>query len=153
MTPATRSSDGALRHAHSLVAGDSFEPLSFSVSAELNQQYLLAQEDFDRRYIVGVGGRPPQVHPALLLSMSAHTKSPDFVLAPGTGSIMARQESRFLAPAFVGSTLSVSWTVVEVYEKRGRPYQVTESVVVDEAGETLLVRRSHLIYSLERKDG
>ena len=140
------------KFAHMLQPGDHYEPLEFVVSPELNQQYLFAQEDFDPRYVTGRGSKPPEVHPTLLLSMSANTKSPGFRLAPGTGSILGEQTCEFLNPAYTGKRLRVTWRVVETYEKRGRSYQVAESSIVDEDGVEILRRRSHLTFPRTKRD-
>lgn len=127
-------------YANGLAAGDAYEGIRVTVTPELNQQYLFAQEDFDLRYLEPCGSRPPWVHPALLLGISANTRSPTYRPAPGTGSVLAEDRAEFLAPAYVGSTFAISWRVRDVYEKRNRPYQAIEARVVDDAG-TLILRR------------
>ena len=135
------------KFAHALEVGDVYAPLEFTVSPEFNEQYLFAQKDYDPRYLGADPAAPAEVHPTLLLAMSANTKSPSFQLAPGTGSILAEQRCRFHNPAYVGKRLRVDWRVVETYEKRGRRYQVMETRLSDEDGRDILVRRSHLVYS------
>ena len=132
------------KFAHELTTGDILEPLSFTVTPEWNQQYCYAQEDFDQRYIVGCEGRSPEVHPTLLLSMSAYTKSLSFKLAPGTGSIMGEQSCSFFNVAAVGKRIDVDFRVVETYERRSRLFRIVESTVTDEDGTLILRRQSHL---------
>ncbi len=134
------------KFAHELEPGDECAPLELVVSPELNQQYLFAQEDFDPRYLAPSASGPAEAHPALLLSLSSNTKSPSFRLAPGTGSIGAEDVVEFLVPARVGRMLRVTFRVVETYEKRGRDYQVTESLVTDEDGTAILRRWIHVTY-------
>ena len=133
-------------YSHELKLGDSMAPLSFFVTRVWNQQFCLAQDDFDQRYLADENGRPPYVHPGLLLSMSANTKSPSFRLAPGTGSVLARQTCRFLHPATVDQELTVKFDVVDVYERNNRRFQVVESTVTDAAGRINLRRQSHLTF-------
>jgi hypothetical protein len=119
------------------------EPLEFTVSAELNQQYAYAQEDYDPLYV----GDGAIVHPALLLNMSNTTRSPSHALDQRSGNLHSRDETWFLRPARVGSPLRVDWTVVEWYERKGRPYRVTEAVVTEADGGKVLRRRIHTTWT------
>lgn len=137
---------------HELEVGEECAPLTYSVSAELNQQILFAQEDFDSRYISGVDDAPPLVHPAILLQMAADTRSPSYRLAPGTGSILAKAEEEFLRPVRLGDTLTVRWRVTGKYEKRGRHYHVMVAETTDEDGVPVFRRTLHLTFG-GRKHG
>jgi acyl dehydratase len=134
------------KFAHELEPGDEYAPLEFSVSAEMNQQFLFAQEDFDRRYIDATTGSPPLVHPAILLQMAANTKSPSFKLAPGAGSILSEAATEFLRPVAIGTRLTVQWRVTERYEKRGRQYCVMVAEIADDQGAAVLRRTLHLTF-------
>lgn len=137
MTPTTR-------FAHELEPGDAYAPLEFVVSAEMNQQFMFAQEDFDPRYLAKGDGRAAQVHPSILLQMAANTKSPSFKLAPGTGSILSEAETTFIAPVAVGERLTVNWRVTRAYEKRGRRYYVMAATITDGNAAPVLERTLHL---------
>ena len=128
------------RYAHELRAGDEYAPLEFVVTPELNQQFLYAVEDFNRRYLAGSDGHPPLVHPVLLLHMTPRTRSPSYRQAPGMGSAFARDRSRYYHPAYVGTRLRVTWTVVDTYEQRGKIYQDYIASVHDERGIHILRR-------------
>lgn len=134
------------KFAQDLETGDALAPLSFTVTPEWNQQYCYAQEDFDPRYTGSLTGTPAEVHPTLLLSMSANTKSPGFRLAPNTGSILSEQSCRFFHPAHVGKRIDVAFRVTRIYEKQDRRRHVVESTVTDEDGTLVLRRESHLIF-------
>lgn len=134
------------KFAHELQIGDEYEPLEFTASAELNQQILFAQEDFDPRFIDGEA----LVHPALLLQMAANTKSPSFRLAPGTGSILSEAETEFLRAVRVGTKLRVTWRVTKEYEKRGRRYYVMVAEIADEHGAVALRRDLHLTFTHQK---
>ena len=134
------------KFAHELEPGDQYEPLEFTVTPELNQQFLFAQEDFDPRFVVGSDLEPPLVHPTVLMQMSANTKSPSFRLASGTGSILGEEIVEFVNPARVNKKLRVTWEVTDAYEKRGRNYYVMDALVVDEDGVNLLKRQMHLTF-------
>jgi len=121
----------------------SLEPWKFIVTPELNQQYLYAEEDFHEWYIKETDFGPPIVHPALILNMSNGTRSPSFRLEPGQAGVHTRDETFFISPAKVGSTLKVSWKWVEAYEKRGRLFFVSEALVIDDQNTEILRRFIH----------
>jgi len=123
------------------------EPLEYIVTPELNQQFCYGQEDFHPRYIEETEDGPPIAHPALLLNWSNGTRSPSYQAAavgPGGGraGLHARDITFFLNPARVGKKLRVTWTGIGSYEKRGRPYSVGDTLVVDEDG-LEIIRRLH----------
>ncbi|MCC6533033.1 MAG: hypothetical protein IT531_10830 [Burkholderiales bacterium] len=128
------------KYAHELAAGEHYAPLEYTVTHELNQQFLYAVEDFDRVYIEGIDARGPLVHPVLLLHMMPRTRSPSYRQAPGMGSAFARDKTWFLHPAFVGELLRVSWTVSATYEQRGKIYQDYVAVTANAAGTAILRR-------------
>ncbi|MCC6175884.1 MAG: MaoC family dehydratase [Chloroflexi bacterium] len=127
--------------------GDTFEPLEFLVTPELNQQYLFAEEDFHPRYFEAGPWGAPLVHPSLLFNMSNITRSPSFSTSPGSAAIHTGEETTFHAPARVGQTLRVTWTVVEMFERRGRPYHVHEAQVATVDGDPIVSRRLWHTYS------
>ncbi len=117
-----------------------FEALEFLVTPDFNRQFLEAVEDLHPRYLHDTEDGPPIVHPALLINQSNVTRSPSFHLPPGMAAVHAREEIQFLSPARVGKSLRVSWRVTDIYEKRGRPYQVKQATIVDENGTEILRR-------------
>jgi len=129
-----------VRRADRYEAGEEFQPLEFLVTPDFNRQFLEAIEDFHPRYLRATDDGPPIVHPALLINQSNVTRSPSFYLPPGMAAVHAREETHFLSPARVGRSLRVSWRVVDVYEKRGRPYQVKQVQIVDDNGTEILRR-------------
>lgn len=128
------------KYAHELQSGDEYEPLEFLVTPDLNQQFLYAVEDFNPIYLEGRDGKPPLVHPVLLLHMSPRTRSPSYRQAPGMGSAFARDRSTYLNPAYVGSRLRVTWKVVDTYEQRGKIYQDYVALIRDSDGADVLRR-------------
>jgi hypothetical protein len=137
-----------LRYAHELRAGDRYAPLRFRISAELNEQYLFALSDYAPQYLAGE--HPAEVHPVLLLHMSARTRSPSFRLAPGMGSVFARDKVSFRRKASVGEWLEVHWTIRDVYERKGRLYQGLETRIVNAAGDLVLSRDAHSVFFVAR---
>ena len=143
--PTIRSEEPMTDHklAQSWETGFRAEPLEFVVTPELNQQYLYAQEDYSPVYL----GEDAKVHPALLLNMSNTTRSPSHHLDTRSGNLHARDECQLLRPARVGDRFRVDWTVVEWYERRERPFRVTEAVVTDGDGQEVLRRRIHTTWT------
>jgi hypothetical protein len=121
--------------------GEEFEPFEFRVTADFNLQYLESVEDFHPRYLNESALHPPIVHPALLIVNSNVTRSPSFYLPDGTAAVHAKEEVEYINPGRVGKTFRVTWKVTDMYEKRGRPYQVKEVLIVDEDGVEILRRK------------
>jgi acyl dehydratase len=132
-------------YAHEMRAGDRYAPLRFRISREINEQYLFALGDYAPRY-TGGGRTPAHVHPALLLHMSARTRSPSFRLAPGMGSVFARDRVTFHRPALVDEWLHVQWTIREVYERKARIYQALDTRVLDDRGDLVIDRDAHSVF-------
>ena len=128
------------RFAHELQAGDEFAPLEFTVTPELNQQFLFALEIFERRYWEASTAGPPLVHPVVFLHHSPRTRSPSFRLAPGMGSVFARDRAQFLNPGRVHQRFRVTWQILAAYEKRGRMFQDYRAEIVDAHGVPILRR-------------
>ena len=97
--------------ADALIAGDVFETLEFKVSEEMNESSLQAEENF-----------------------SNHTRSPSFKLPLGVAAVHAREVVEFLGSARVGDKLTVQWHVTDTFERRSRPFQVVEAVIVSPTG-------------------
>lgn len=129
------------KRADQLEVGQEFTPLELRVTPEFNQQYLEAVEDFHPRYLQETDFGPPIVHPALLIVQSNVTRSPSFHLPPGMAAVHAKEEVEYLNPGRVGKTFTIYWKVVDTYEKRGRPYQVKDTLIIDEDGVEILRRK------------
>jgi len=121
--------------------GDEFEPLEYRVTFEWNAQFREALEAYYPRYERETASGPPMVVPGLFIGNSNVTRSPGFRLDPGMAAVHAKEEVEFVNPGRVGKKFRVTWKVVEYYEKRGRPYQVKEALIVDEDGLEILRRR------------
>jgi len=129
------------KRADQVGVGENFETYEFRVTPEFNQQYLEAVEDHHPRYLRETDDGAPIVHPALLINHSNVTRSPSFYLPPGVTAVHAKEEVHFLNLGRVGKTFRVHWKVIDTYEKRGRPYQVKEALVVDEDDVEILRRQ------------
>jgi acyl dehydratase len=129
-----------------LVAGEELAPFTFQVTEEFNENFLHSMEDFHPRYMEGHSAAAPIIHAGLLFNFSNLTRSPSFSLPAGVAAIHTHEEATFLQPAPVGSTLTVSWKIIDTYEKRGRLYQVVEALITTETGSQVLRRVSTNIY-------
>ena len=127
-----------LKRADLYEPGESFAPVQFTVTDEHNETYVHAEEDLHPRYMDGDGGGT--VHPALLINRSHHMGSPDFRLDPGMAAVLTHSEVSFMGAARVGRTFTITFDVTGAYERRGRPYQVVDSLVVDDMGAEILRR-------------
>ena len=130
------------RYAHEMQAGDRYAGLEFTITADLNQQFLYAVEDFNPLYLDGRDGRPPLVHPVALIHMTPRTRSPSYRQAPGMGSALARDSGVYSAPAWVGTPLRVEWLVLQTYEQRGKIYQDYLATVHDDGGREIFRRET-----------
>ena len=135
-----------------LLAGEELEPFTFQVTEEFNENFLHSVEDFHPRYMTGEDGASatqstsPIIHAGLLFNFSNLTRSPSFSLPAGVAAIHTHEEATFYEPAPVGSTITVSWKIVETYEKRERLYQVVEALITTDSGAKVLRRVSTNIY-------
>ncbi len=136
------------RYSHELKAGDTYDPLTFVITPELNQQFLFALENFHPRYIEGCDGLPPLVHPVILLHHTPRTRSPSYRLAPGMGSVFARDRTSFISVARVGQRIHVSWCIDACYEKTGRLFQDYTASVIDDDGAKILDRQMTSVFRI-----
>lgn len=134
--------------AHELKPGDGYAPLDFHVTPELNQYFLYALGVFHPRYLAATEAGPPLVHPVVLLHHSPRTRSPSFRLAPGMGSVFARDRAAFLNPGRVGKRFRVTWLITDAYEKRGRLFQDYRAEIEDEDGLPILRRDMSSAFSV-----
>ena len=132
---------GEKKRADQVGVSEEFEPYELHITPEFNQQYLQALEDYNSRYLEETEFGPPIVHPGPLINHSNVTRSPSFYLPPGMAAVHAKEEVEYLNPGRVGKAFRVTWKVVDVYTKRGRPYQVKEALIVDEDGIEILRRK------------
>jgi len=134
---------GAKKRSDQFAVGDTYADFEFTVTREFNENFCQSLEDFHPRYMeFGPDGKPPIVHTGLLINFSNLTRSPSFSLPAGMAAIHTHEEVTYGKPVRVGTKIKVSWTVVEVYEKRGKWYQVLDCPIRDEQGDLILRRKS-----------
>ena len=121
--------------------GDRLAPLELELAEEFNESIVQSVGAELSRYM-GSDGRPGIVHPALLIVFSNLTRSPSFRLPDNCAAIQTHDDVQLDRLARTGDTVSISWQVVDVYNRRGRHYQVMETRVSDGDGRTVLTRRT-----------
>jgi len=139
-----------MKFAHELRPGDCYDPFSFVVSHEVNQQFLYSIADYDGQYLPASDDETAIVHPMILLHMSARTRSSSFKLAPNVGSVFARDRVSFRRSARIGEPLTATWTISSVYERKGRLYQSLD-IQVKGTSDVIIDREMHSVFYT--KDG
>lgn len=124
--------------------GMEWGPAQVEVTEVLNEQFLFAMQDYSSVYLPGQP-EPAQAHPGMLLSL-AMSGVIGFRPAEGWTGMHARDEVELIRPVFVGETLTLHWQVVDVYEKRGRPWWVRECTITGADGQLRLRRRIHTAF-------
>ena len=115
------------------------EPFEFAIDEQVQENYLEALEDNHLRYLLSHYGRPPLVHPGILLSHSNATRSPSFS-GPNTHWIHFREQSRFSSPARLHDRLTVRW-LIEAHEPWfGRTLTRVSCTVCRPGGDLILER-------------
>lgn len=124
--------------------GMEWGPAQVEVTELLNEQFLFAMQDYSSVYLPGQP-EPPRAHPGTLLSL-AMSGVIGFRPAEGWTGMHARDEVELIRPVFVGETLTLRWRVLDVYEKRGRPWWVRECTITGAEGQLRLRRRIHTAF-------
>ncbi|MFC1940606.1 hypothetical protein ACFLXO_08010, partial [Chloroflexota bacterium] len=136
---------------HDPTASPALEPLEYVVTPPLNQQFCYGEEDYKPWYIEETEIGPPITHPGLLLNWSNRTRSPSARIIPAQWGLHARDEDFFYNPVRVGQKVRVTWPgMIGTYEKRGRPWEAYQCLVVDEDGKVVLRRISHGTYASQQ---
>lgn len=125
--------------------GDQIEPMEVHISKDLNDQMLFAEDDFNPIYQSDVEGTRGVVHSGVLLNLTNPVRSPGYSWAEGTLGVHAREDTTFHSMMPVGKTAVLSWEVQDVYERRGRRYNVVDATVTCE-GKVILKRRVYETY-------
>ncbi|HAT34754.1 MAG TPA: hypothetical protein DCS82_03485 [Rhodospirillaceae bacterium] len=64
---------------------------------------------------------------------------------------MAETECQFHNPAYVGSTLTCTYDITKIFEKRGRAYQTVSTEMTDDQGRMILKRHTHVAIMRKEK--
>ncbi|HSD31772.1 MAG TPA: hypothetical protein VLB49_07680 [Gemmatimonadales bacterium] len=73
--------------------------------------------------------------PTLMANQALHLRHSKYIVHAG---LHARMEFTFLEPIRLGTRVRTRGKVIDKYERRGKPYMVTEYVTEDDAGRVLV---------------
>ena len=119
-----------------LKVGEEFVSDEHLVTPEDIETHAFAVDDHHSWFFEASPFGTPIAHPTLLGNQALRLRHTRYIVHAG---LHARMEFEFLEPIRPGVRARSRGTVVDKYERRGKPYMVTEFVTEDEAG-TVLVR-------------
>jgi len=73
--------------------------------------------------------------PTLMANQALHLRHSKYIVHAG---LHARMEFTFVAPIRLGTRVRTRGTVIDKYERRNKPYMVTEYVTEDDTGRVLV---------------
>src|SRR5881396_79392 len=119
-----------------LQVGEEFGSDEHLVTPEDVEAYAYAVDDHHPWFSEDSPFGGPIAHPTLLANQALHLRHSKYIVRAG---LHAKMEFEFLEPIRPGVRARSRGTVIDKYERRGKPYRVTEYVTEDEHG-TVLVR-------------
>jgi len=119
-----------------LQVGEEFVSDTFLVTPEEIETYAFAVDDHHPWFFEDSPFGGPVAHPTLLANQALRLRHSRYIVPAG---LHAKMEFEFVEPIRPGMRARSRGRVVDKYERRGRPYMVTEYVTEDEHG-TVLVR-------------
>jgi acyl dehydratase len=131
-----------------LQVGEEFVSDTFLVTPEEIETYAFAVDDHHPWFFDGSPFGGPIAHPTMLANQALRLRHSRYIVPAG---LHAKMEFEFLEPIRPGIRARSRGRVIDKYERRGRPYMVTEYVTEDEYG-TVLVRGTftQMIFRTER---
>ena len=119
-----------------LKVGEEFVSNEQVVTPEDIETYAFAVDDHHPWFFEESPFGGPIAHPTILANQALHLRHSKYVVRAG---LHAKMEFEFLEPIRPGVRARSRGTVIDKYERRGKPYMVTEYVTEAEDG-TVLVR-------------
>ena len=119
-----------------LQVGETFVSDTRLITPEDVEAYAFAVDDHHSWFFEGSPFGGPIAHPTILANQALHLRHSKYVVRAG---LHAKMEFEFLEPIRPGVRARSRGKVVDKYERRGKPYMVTEYVTEAEDG-TVLVR-------------
>jgi acyl dehydratase len=119
-----------------LQVGEEFVSDTFLVTPEEIETYAFAVDDHHPWFFEDSPFGGPVAHPTLLGNQALRLRHSRYTVA---GGLHAKMDFEFVEPIRPGVRARSRGRVVDKYERRGKPYMVTEFTTEDEAG-TVLVR-------------
>ena len=119
-----------------LQVGEEFVSDPQLVSPEDIEAYAYAVDDHHPWFAEDSPFGGPIAHPTFMANQTLRLRHSRYIVPAG---LHAKMEFQFLEPIRPGARVRSRGKVIDKYERRGKPYMVTEYVTEDENG-TVLVR-------------
>ncbi|HEV8583388.1 MAG TPA: MaoC family dehydratase [Methylomirabilota bacterium] len=119
-----------------LKVGEEFVSDEHLVTPEDVETYAFAVDDHHPWFAGASPFGGPVAHPTLLGNQALRLRHSRYIVHAG---LHAKMEFEFVEPIRVGTVTRSRGRVVDKYERRGKPYMVTEFTTEDDKG-TVLVR-------------
>ena len=119
-----------------VTVGEEFVSDTKLVSPEDIEAYAWAVDDHHPWFFESSPFGGPIAHPTLMANQALALRHSRYVVP---GGLHAKMEFEFVEPIRPGMRVRSRGRVIDKYERRGKPYMVTEYVTEDETG-TVLVR-------------
>ena len=119
-----------------LQVGEEFVSDTYLVTPEEIETYAFAVDDHHPWFFEESPFGGPIAHPTSLANQALRLRHSRYIVPAG---LHARMEFEFVEPIRPGMRARSRGRVIDKYERRGKPYMVTEYVTEDENG-TVLVR-------------
>jgi acyl dehydratase len=117
--------------------GDALGSLDFVVTDEMVRRNAWANDDYNPWYLDASPFGDRIASPVIVASFDARLFYGHFAYPKG-GSLFAKQEFEYLRPLFVGERYTLSGSVVEIYERKGRTFYRIGMTVIDGSGVEVL---------------
>jgi len=131
-----------------VTVGSSFTT-HYQLTPELVREYCDGIDDANPWHLEHSPFGKPVAPPTLLFVMHTKFVSERYSLA---GRVDTRHEAEFPHPAFIGSTVTVTMTVLEKLVREGREFVINEYRSVDEHGRLLCRDRNRILLNYQRKE-
>ena len=128
-------SDFTLLTYEGLQVGEEFVSDTFLVTPEEIETYAFAVDDHHPWFFEDSPFGGPIAHPTMLANQALRLRHSRYIVPAG---LHAKMEFEFLEPIRPGVRARSRGRVVDKYERRGRPYMVTEYVTEDDKGNVLV---------------
>jgi acyl dehydratase len=119
-----------------LTVGEEFVSNEQLVTPEDIETYAFAVDDHHPWFLEDSPFGGAVGHPTLMANQALRMRHNTYIVRAG---LHAKMEFEFVEPIRPGMRVRSRGTVIDKYERRGKPYMVTEYVTEDEHG-TVLVR-------------
>jgi len=118
-----------------LTVGEQFVSDTHLVTPEDIEAYAFAVDDHHPWFTEDSPFGGPVAHPTLMANQALHLRHSKYIVHAG---LHARMEFNFLEPIRLGMRVRTRGKVIDKFERRGKPYMVTEYITEDETGRVLV---------------